>query len=268
MQNTRAKLAIFAFAAIFGSTVQSPLTTSTTVHVKLQLPATEATYSLTRNLTQRFSDEYDGPGFEVETRAYHTLMQHLDQGTIGYFISSHVPAGTDLWAAPLAVDGLAFIVNQHNPLTDLRIDDLRDVLVCRIVDWGDLGRFEMPITPFTISANSDVYLEVERMLTGPSGITGNARLVPGFRAMLAAVAEDPGAIGFAPLALIDDSVKILAIDGVLPVPDSVSKQIYPFRSTIYVIGRNEPPPSYRNLVGWIQSEAGQAIVAGSHTRLP
>ncbi len=138
----------------------------------------------------------------------------------------------------------------------------------RIMDWGDLGRFEMPITPFTISANSDVYLEVERMLTGPSGITGNARLVPSFGAMLAAVAEDPGAIGFAPLALIDDSVKILAIDGILPTPDSVSKQIYSFRPTIYVIGRNEPPPSYRNLVGWIQSEAGQAIVAGSHTRLP
>lgn len=268
MQNTRAKLAIFAFAAMFGCTVQSPLTTPSTVQVKLQLPATEATYSLTRYLTQRFSDEYDEPGFEVETRAYHTLMQQLNQGTISYFTSSHIPAGTDLWAAPLAVDGLTFIVNQHNPLTDLRIDDLRDVLAGRIVDWGDLGRFEMPITPFTISADSDVYREVERMLTGPGGITGNARLVPGFGAMLAAVATEPGAIGFAPLALIDDSVKVLAIDGILPAPDNVGRQVYPLRSTIFVIGRVEPPPAYRNLVGWIQSDAGQAIVAESHTALP
>ena len=268
MQNTRTKLAIFAFAAMFGCTVQSPLTTPTTVQIKLQLPATEATHSLTRYLTQRFSDQYDEPGFDVESRAYHALMQQLDQGTISYFTSSHIPAGEDLWAAPLAVDGLGFIVNQHNPLTDMRIDDLRDVLVGRIVDWYDLGRFEMPITPLTISANSDVYLEVERMLTGPTRITGNARLVPGFGAMLAAVADEPGAIGFAPLSLIDDSVKILAIDGILPSPHSVKEQIYPLRSTIYVIGEEEPPPSYRNLFGWIQSEAGQAVVAESHAPLP
>lgn len=249
MQNTRTKLAIFAFAAMFGCTVQSPLTTSTLVKIKPQLPATEASYSLTRYLTQRFSDQYEEPGFEVEARSYLTLMQQLDQGTISYFISSHIPAGEGFWAAPLAVDGLAFFVNQRNPLTDMRIDDLRDILAGRITNWGDLGRFEMPITPMTISANSDVYLEVERMLTGETGITGNARLVPGFRAMLTAVAKEPGAIGFAPLALTDNSVKILAINGILPAPNSVRQQIYPLRSTIYVIGREELPPSYRNLVG-------------------
>lgn len=268
MQNTRTKLAIFAFAAMFGCTVQSPLTTPTTVQVKLQLPATEATYSLTRHLTQRFSDRYDEPVFDVEPRAYHILLQQLDAGTISYFTSSHIPAGEDLWAAPLAVDGLAFFVNQHNPLSDMRIDDLRDVLAGRIVDWSDLGQFELPITPMALSATNDVYLEVERMLTGPSGITGNARLVPGFGEMLAAVTAEPGAIGFAPLALIDSSVEILAIDGILPAPDSIRNQIYPLRSTIYVIGREEPPPSYRNLIGWIQSQAGQAIVAESRIPLP
>lgn len=156
MQNTRTKLAIFAFAAMFGCTVQSPLTTPTTVQVKLQLPVTEATYSLTRNLTQRFSDQYDEPAFAVDTRTYQSLMQQLDQGAISYFTSSHIPAGESLWAAPLAVDGLTFFVNHHNTLTEMPIDDLCDVFAGRVVDWGDLGRFEMLITPLTISANSDV----------------------------------------------------------------------------------------------------------------
>lgn len=268
MQKARTKLAIFAFAAMFGCTVQSPLSTPTTVQIKLQLPATEATYSLTRDLAQRFSDQYNEPSFDVETRAYHHLVQQLDQGSISYFTSSHIPAGEDVWAAPIAADGLAFIVNQQNPLAAMRIDDLRDVLGGLVVGWGAVGGLDLPIRPLTVSAGSDIYLEVERMLTGAAGITGNARLVPGFQAMLTAVAEAPGAIGFAPLALTDDSVKILAIDGVLPSPDSVSKQIYPLRSTIYVIGREEPPPSYRNLVGWIQSEAGQAAAAESRAPLP
>ena len=268
MQSTRTKLAIFAFAAMFGCTVQSPLTTPTTVQLKLQLPATEATYSLTRHLTQRFSDRYDEPGFDVESRAYHTLMQQLDQGTIDYFTSSHVPAGADLWAAPIAVDGLAFFVNQRNPLTVLGADELRQILAGQIVNWAELGGLEMSIAPVTVSAGSDIYLEVERMLTGEIGITGNARLVPSFDAMLKAVAQEPGAIGYSPFALLDDSVKTLAIDGVLPTPDSVIDQIYSLRSTIYVIGEEEPPPSYRNLIGWIQSEDGQTALADLRSPLP
>ena len=86
--------------------------------------------------------------------------------------------------------------------------------------------------------------------------------------MLAAVTEEPGAIGYAPLALIDNSVKIRAIARKLSAPDSVRQQIYPLRSASCVIGREEPPPSYRHLFGWIQSEAGQTVVAESHTPLP
>ncbi len=44
MRTTRTTLAIFAFAAMFGCTVQSPTTIPTSVQVKLQLPATEATF--------------------------------------------------------------------------------------------------------------------------------------------------------------------------------------------------------------------------------
>lgn len=82
-------------------------------------------------------------------------MQQLEQGAICYFTSSHIPAGEGFWAAPLAVDVLAFFVNQHNTLTDMPIDDLRDVFAGRIVNRGDLGRYEMPIRPITLSANSD-----------------------------------------------------------------------------------------------------------------
>ena len=166
------------------------------------------------------------------------------------------------------MDGLAFFVNQRNPLTALGVDELRQILAGKIVNWSVLGGLELSIASVTVSAGSDIYLEVERMLTGESGISGNARLVPSFEAMLKAVAQEPGAIGYAPLALLDDSVKTLAIDGVLPSPDSVKEQIYPLRSTTYVVGEEEPPPSYRNLIGWIQSEVGQSVVAESRAPLP
>ena len=211
---------------------------------------------------------YRATKIAVEKFDHESLMQQLEDGSIDYLISSHIPAGEDLWAAPLAEDGLAFVVNKTNPLADLSIDDLRDIFSGHIVDWVELGGLALQITPLTVSASSDTFLEIKRMLTGATGITGNARLVPGFGAMLNTVAEEPGAIGYAPLALVDDSVKTLAVDGISPSSNNISKQLYPLRSTIYVIGREEPPPSYRNLFGWIQSAAGQAVVAESHVPLP
>ena len=268
MRKARSTLAIFAFAAMFGCTVQSPATTPTSVQVKLPLPATEATFPLTRHLTQRFAHLYNEPRFKVEQRAFQILLQQLNQESISYFISSHMPARADLWAAPLAVDGLAIVINPLNSLNDLQIEDLRDIFAGQIANWSELGGAELPIAPLTVSESSDAYLELQRMLTGATGITGNALLAPNFEAMLNTVAEERGAIGYAPLNMVDSDVKILAVDGVLPSPDSVRKQLYPLRSTIYIIGREEPPPPQRNLIGWVQSDAGQAVVAESHATLP
>jgi phosphate transport system substrate-binding protein len=77
-----------------------------------------------------------------------------------------------------------------------------------------------------------------------------------------------GAIGYLPLGLVDAPVKVLSIDGVFPTQENVGDRSYPLRSTIYVIGRQPPPPATFNLLGWIQSEAGQAVVSESYTPLP
>ena len=178
------------------------------------------------------------------------------------------PAGEGYWAAPLAVDGLAFIVNRLNPVANISTDDLRRLMTGQIVDWSELGAPALPIIPQTFPAASDLYLEVQRMLTGAINITGNAKLALNAGAMLDAVAKESGAIGFVPLSLVDGRVKRLAIDGAAPDAAAMSELRYPLRSTIYIIGREEPPPALRNLIGWIQSEQGQAIVAETHTPLP
>ena len=268
MRNARTTLAILAFAAMFGCTVQSPATTPTTVQVKLQFPATESTVLLTRDLAQRFADQYDDPGFDVHKRSYETLMEQLAAGSISYFTASHIPEHEDIWAAPLAVDGLAVIVHPDNPVANLSIEALRDIFAGRINDWSAFGEEALEIKPLTTSAGSDTYLEFQRMVTGVTGITGNARLMPSFSAMLSEVAKSAGAIGYLPLSRVDDSVKLLAIGGVQPNASTMRDKVYPLRSTIYVIGLNEPPAAYHNLIGWIQSEASQAIVSESFTALP
>ena len=268
MRKARATLAIFAFAAVIGCTVQTPARATKVIPDKLPLPATEAAYPLTRDLTRRFARLYAEPGFDVDRQPHEMLMRRLNQDGLRYFVSSHIPAGEDLWAAPLAVDGIAIIVNPTLPLDELQIDQLRGLFAGAIANWSEVGGPAIEVAPISPPAGADSYLELERVLTGAGGISGKARLAPNFEAMLEMVAEEPGAIGYLPLSSVDNRVKALSVNGAQPSRDALSKQEYPLRSTIYIIGKREPPPAYANLIGWIQSDAGQAAVAEYLAPLP
>ena len=92
--------------------------------------------------------------------------------------------------------------------------------------------------------------------------------MPNIESMLRQVAGGAGAIGYLPLSMVDARAKPLAIDGAFPSQKSVADRSYPLRTTIYVIGREAPPPATFNFFGWIQSEAGQAVVSERYTALP
>ena len=151
MRHARKTLAIVAFAAMVGCTVKSPALTPTTIQATLQLHTTAATYSLVRSLAQRYAVNYSAGVTEVQRRSFVTLMAQLEAGTIDYLISSHVPVRDDIWAAPLAVEGLVIVVNLANRNSDLTIGELRDVFSGRIRDWSAFGDGALEITPPDLS---------------------------------------------------------------------------------------------------------------------
>jgi phosphate transport system substrate-binding protein len=103
------------------------------------------------------------------------------------------PGGTI--SGPLGVEGLAIIVHPRNPLTTLPLKALQDIFAGRLADWSEFGASAGPIVPLTVSAGTDTYFELQRMLMGMTGVTGDARLVPSFQAMRNYAADECGAIG-------------------------------------------------------------------------
>ncbi len=268
MRQARTTLAIVAFAAMVGCTVKSPAATPATVQPALILYSTEATYKLMQDLARRYSAARDQSLVDIRERSFSALMAELDEGNIDYLVSSHAPARDDIWAAPLALDGIAIIVNPANNVTALTINELRAVFSGRERDWSAFGGERMEIRPLSYQPGSDVYHEFRRMVMGLNPITGNTLLMPGFDTALHQVSELDGAIGYLPLSMVDDHARVLAIEGVYPTASSVDDRRYPLRSTMYVIGREAPNADTFHFFGWVQSAAGQAAVSEAYTALP
>jgi phosphate transport system substrate-binding protein len=94
-----------------------------------------------------------------------------------------------------------------------------------------------------------------------------AQIAPSSNAVVTSVAGLPSGIGYVSMAYLDASVHSLMIDGAAPTSDAVYNNTYPLRSTLYFVGLEEPQDDYRVFIGWVQSPAGQAVVARHYAPL-
>jgi len=106
---------------------------------------------------------------------------------------------------------------------------------------------------------------VDITIEGNDNITMEAEVAPGTSVMLTSVAENPQAVGYAStgVALADDRVKVLSINGVAPTVENMISGAFPIQRPFLIGYRTEEGlnPLAQDFVDFILSAQGQAVVA-------
>ena len=115
----------------------------------------------------------------------------------------------------LAYDGIAIIVHPDNNLADIDIETLAKVYTGEITNWSELGGADGEIVLIGREPNSGTRdaCKYRQELTS----TGD---------VIAAVASNPNAIGYASLSALKDTVKALTVDGIAPTEATVKDGSY------------------------------------------
>jgi len=74
------------------------------------------------------------------------------------------------------------------------------------------------------------------------------------------VAADPNAIGYISFAEVDNSVKALGIDGVIPTYASIANRTYPIQRDLLFVTNGDPTGNAKAFLDFTLSPAGQAIL--------
>jgi phosphate transport system substrate-binding protein len=74
------------------------------------------------------------------------------------------------------------------------------------------------------------------------------------------VAGDPYSLGFISAGLVDNRVKALAIDGVLPTRDNIKNHTYKLVRRFLLVSRTAPVGPCRDFVDFILSPNGQKVL--------
>ncbi|MBI5566828.1 MAG: substrate-binding domain-containing protein [Chloroflexi bacterium] len=168
--------------------------------------------------------------------------------------------GIRLWTSGLAYDSLVIVVHPDNPVTNLTLIELRDIFQGRTFDWSLFGGVAevIPVSRETGSIARQLF--EERVMNGRA-VTQNAVLKSSARDVVNYVAATPGTIGYAPISQLNDRVKVISLESVMPNPTTATNGQYVLSSPLYLIARVEPQGDLREFVGWLLGDEGQKMLS-------
>ncbi len=267
MGRAQRTLVVVAFTLVSCSSQLVPAATPTTRSVVLRLYATTAAIPLANELTSSYSQRYPGVAFDVQSGDYDAVVNEMMAEDDAYVVSNHLPADSTLWAAPIGQDGIAVIVHPNNGVANLTTEQLRAIYQGRVSNWAAVGGADLPIKVITREDGSGTRAEFERLVMGDRRTTRVAMIAPSSAAMVTAVSRSAGSIGYGSMSYLNQGVGSVDVDGSAPTLENVAGNSYPLRSTLFIIGKQEPQNDFRAFVGWVQSPEGQADVAREYAAM-
>ncbi len=125
----------------------------------------------------------------------------------------------------LALDGIAIIVNPDNPVSDLDLDTVAKIYTGKVTNWSQVGGDNAEIVLIGREAGSGTRDGFES-ITGTGDQCQYRQELTSTGDVITTVAGNPAAIGYASLASVKDTVKILSIGGVAPSEETVRDGSY------------------------------------------
>lgn len=163
-------------------------------------------------------------------------------------------------ATVVGLDGIALVVNPANKLEDITLQDLAKVYSGEITNWKELGGDDKAIVVIGREDGSGTRDGFESIVMGDKE-PKYAQELESTGSVINAVATTDGAIGYASLANVDETVKALKVGGIEATEENVKSGAYevqrPFICATLKGSDNKLVKAY---LDFILSEEGQALV--------
>ncbi len=130
-----------------------------------------------------------------------------------------------LSATIVAIDGIAMIINHENPVENLSVDQIKKLYTGESKNWRDVGGKDAPVVCIGREAASGTRDGFETVTDTKDRCLYTQELTSAGD-VIQTVATNPNAIGYASIASVKDSVKILKVDGVLPTTQTIQNGEY------------------------------------------
>ena len=184
-------------------------------------------------------------------------------GNTGRALKEGEIAKYGLVSFPFAIDGVAVAVNPGNGVTSLTRAQVKDVFAGRITNWKELGGKDAAISLYVREDGSGTRETFEERALDKGTSARSANVVNSNGAMKTAIAQDPNAIGYVGIGHLDDSIRGVTVDGMVPSQKNAADGSYTITRLLYMNTKGEPSGLTALFIDYIYSEDGKAFISGS-----
>ena len=163
---------------------------------------------------------------------------------------------TDHNGTVVAIDGIAMIVNKENPVKDLTIEQIAALYKGEITNWSEVGGADAPVVLIGREAASGTRDGFESITDTEDACKYNQELTS-TGDVVQTVSSNPNAIGYASLASVKDTVKLISVEGVTPSTETIQNGSYKIqRNFVMVTKKNaELSPAAKSFFEFATSSA-------------
>ena len=163
----------------------------------------------------------------------------------------------------LAYDGIAVIVNPENTVEDLTVEQIAAIYTGEITNWSEVGGIDAEIVLIGRDASSGTRSGFEEIVGVEDACRYRQELTSNGD-VLTTVSGNPGAIGYASVATVKDTVKALKVNGVAPSNDTVKDGSYAIQRPFVLVTKegmelSETSQAFFRFI--TSSEANEVIIA-------
>ena len=216
-------------------------------------------------LNGAFMAKYPGVTITLDLTGSGTGIQEAMDGKIDIGNSSRSLKDTETGLVPttIGIDGIAIVVNNENTVSNLTLEQLEKIYSGEIKNWSEVGGEDKAIVVIGRedgSGTRDGFESIVMKNSTPS----YAQELESTGTVISTVSTTAGAIGYASLANVDDSIKALSIDGVSPSEETVKDGTFPIqRPFICVYKEGNENELIKAYLEFALSEEGQTQVANA-----
>lgn len=163
----------------------------------------------------------------------------------------------------VAIDGIAVVTDPANTASNLTTDQLASIYKGEITNWSEVGGPDQSIVVIGRESGSGTRSAFEEIL-GVEDQCAYAQEIDSTGAVMGKVASTPGAIGYVSLDVLDDTVKLLQIDGVEATADNIKSGDYPLQRPFVMTTKGtieEQSQAVQDYFEFVQSDKGQEIIS-------
>lgn len=256
-----------AESTVAESSVAAPAETTANLSGSISMVGSTSMEKLANALSEAFMEEYPDVTVTAEFVGSGAGIEAVTNGTADIGNSSRSLKDEEKAAGVVenvvAIDGIAVCVDPANEVADLTKEQLTNIYNGTVTNWKEVGGADEPIIVIGREAGSGTRGAFEELVDLVDGCK-YANELDSTGAVIAKVASTPGAIGYASLDALDDSVKALSLEGVEATAENIKAGNY-FLSRPFVMATKGEISEQNDLVqAWfdfVLGDEGQQVAS-------